>query len=333
MASQLRDAALDVAERLRLPIFPVKPRSKIPLVRDWQRVATADLDTVSAWWGEYPSANIGMPTGKATGRIVIDLDAGGDDSWHELEASYSEAPATVEVITGGGGRHLHFARPTVPRLGNRVGLVPGVDVRCDGGLVVIPTSIHESGRKYVWEVAGHPEEIALAPAPAWLIALLYRRRERDLTYRQEGTIPTGRRNDTLTRLAGGMRRNGMGQAEILAALSVTNETRCQPPLPTAEIEAIARSIGRRDTAPPWALDPVRWAAGDDRLSTHERFVLASLAAQAGHDGRVIGGEWLRERTGLSRNSVSRAVIGLERYGWIKAIRKRRHPSIYWLQDA
>jgi hypothetical protein len=42
-------------------------------------------------------------------------------------------------------------------------------------------------------------------------------------------IIDGERNNTLTSLAGSMRHRGMGEAAILAALRVENETRCQPP--------------------------------------------------------------------------------------------------------
>jgi hypothetical protein len=41
-----------------------------------------------------------------------------------------------------------------------------------------------------------------------------------------------------------MRRRGMGEAEILAALRVTNDERCRPPLPESDLERIAGSVAR-----------------------------------------------------------------------------------------
>jgi len=69
-----------------------------------------------------------------------------------------------------------------------------------------------------------------------------------------GVIPQGERNETLASLAGSMRRRGMSESAILAALKDTNKERCQPPLPDAEVATIARSISRYepedpDTAP------------------------------------------------------------------------------------
>jgi hypothetical protein len=58
------------------------------------------------------------------------------------------------------------------------------------------------------------------------------------------TIPEGQRNNTLTSLAGTMRRRGMGAEEIEAALLVTNNKRCDPPLATDEVKKIASSVCR-----------------------------------------------------------------------------------------
>jgi len=62
----------------------------------------------------------------------------------------------------------------------------------------------------------------------------------------------GRRNASLASLAGGMRRIGMEQDEILAALRQINRSRCRPELEDRELAKIARSISRY----PPASDPV-----------------------------------------------------------------------------
>lgn len=63
-------------------------------------------------------------------------------------------------------------------------------------------------------------------------------------------IPAGQRNATLTSLAGTMRRRGMGESAIVAALRAENATRCQPPLPEAEIRRIAHSVAGYEPAEP-----------------------------------------------------------------------------------
>jgi hypothetical protein len=62
---------------------------------------------------------------------------------------------------------------------------------------------------------------------------------------REGIIPEGQRDDTLTRLAGSMRRWGMPAAAIEAALLETNKSLCRPPLDDGQVRKIAWSIGRK----------------------------------------------------------------------------------------
>ena len=65
-----------------------------------------------------------------------------------------------------------------------------------------------------------------------------------------GDIPDGSRDNTLTSLAGTMRRRGMSEPAILAALRVENEARCRPPLPLADVERIARSVAGYEPGDP-----------------------------------------------------------------------------------
>jgi hypothetical protein len=58
-------------------------------------------------------------------------------------------------------------------------------------------------------------------------------------------IPEGARDNTLTSLAGTMRKRGMGEAAIEAALIAENAEKCSPPLPVAQVKKIARSIAKK----------------------------------------------------------------------------------------
>ena len=60
---------------------------------------------------------------------------------------------TLTCLTGGGGTHYYFTAPAgiaVVEGANKLG--PGVDVKAAGGYVLLPPSIHISGRRYTWEV-------------------------------------------------------------------------------------------------------------------------------------------------------------------------------------
>jgi hypothetical protein len=138
---------------------------KHPRLRGWQRLAATDPTVVGGWWRRWPAANLALVTGRRFD--VLDLD--GDQGVEALRAVLSIAPGEHPgpvARTGGGGWHLLYA-PT--GLGNRVGMLPGVDWRGRGGLIVAPPSRHASGRRYAWV---RPLTATLPTVPAGLRRLL-----------------------------------------------------------------------------------------------------------------------------------------------------------------
>ncbi len=65
----------------------------------------------------------------------------------------------------------------------------------------------------------------------------------------EAVIRQGKRDVTLTSMAGGMRAKGFSESAILSAILVENETRCIPCLSTEQVEKIARSVARYEPDP------------------------------------------------------------------------------------
>ncbi len=211
--------------------------------------ATTDATRLGQWWAKWPDANIGLVTGSISGVVVLDVDPrhGANLTLEDLEAAHQKLPETVESLSGGGGRHLFLQHPGVP-IRNNAGttLGPGLDIRGDGGYVILPPSLHASGRRYEWEVSSHPDDLAVAPMPPWLLARLGAPISPYIG-QPSGTgerIPQGQRNTTLTSLAGAMRRRGMSEAAILAALLEDNRRRCDPPLSPGEVRRIAASVSR-----------------------------------------------------------------------------------------
>jgi hypothetical protein len=138
---------------------------KHPRLRGWTRLAAVDVAVVGEWWRRWPDANLGLATGRRFD--VLDLD--GEHGVKALRAILSIAPAEHPgpvARTGGGGWHLLYAPAG---LGNRVGLLPGMDWRGRGGLVVAPPSQHASGCRYAWV---RPLTATLPAVPAGLRRLL-----------------------------------------------------------------------------------------------------------------------------------------------------------------
>lgn len=186
----LLDHALRYAAR-GWPVFPCHPETKRPLVagevkgEGGVKLATTDAGQVRAWWVvQYPRAMIGLATGQRAGVFVVDVDAGHDKKTGEvfdavdlvaaLERELGERlPQTCQATTPRGGYHLYFALPAGELPGNRAGIVDRVDVRGEGGYVILPPSARADGVPYAWEHA--PDDVAPAEPPAELVDCILRR--------------------------------------------------------------------------------------------------------------------------------------------------------------
>jgi hypothetical protein len=142
--------------------FPVKPNAKTPAVSGWQR-----------WGGSIePGQNYGIKTGPQSGVWVLDLDKrnGGKDGLASLRAYAAERgvelPDTLTVRSPSNGWHVYLAWDDATPIGNRAGVLPGVDVRGAGGYVVGPGSVID-GRAYAVAI-----DAPIAVAPDWLVELV-----------------------------------------------------------------------------------------------------------------------------------------------------------------
>jgi hypothetical protein len=213
--------------------------------------ATTDADVIRGWWDARPGANVAIRTGVENGIVVLDEDhPHGSDSRADLERLHGKLPDTPRVLTGGGGTQYLFAHPGMRVPCSTGKLAVNLDVRGDGGYIVAPRSLHQSGRFYDFEVGASLDDLPLAPMPQWFVELACdsKQQERKEQHTTDGEIPTGQRNAKLTSIAGALRRQGCGFDEILAALKSTNETRCRPPLSDSEVVNIARSVMRYEPA-------------------------------------------------------------------------------------
>ena len=151
------------------PVFPCKI-DKTPLTERGFKDATTDIDQIKSWWIEHPTASIGMPTGPASGVWVMDIDIpDGEQSLADLKKQNGEIPATLVQMTGSGGRQYFFQWPqNGTQIKNSASKISkDIDIRGDGGYVIVPPSGHPSGNRYKW-ISSH----SIAPAPPWLLGLV-----------------------------------------------------------------------------------------------------------------------------------------------------------------
>jgi hypothetical protein len=157
-------AALDYASR-GWQIFPLKPRAKEPATRRGFYDATTNPATLCRWFERYPY-NIGVRTGTISGIFVVDIDGDqGVAGLQHIEAKHGPLPPTLISITGRGNHFWFITVSPIPCSTAKIGA--GIDVKADGGYVVLPPSIHPTGKAYQWVDPSIPP----ARAPEWLLHL------------------------------------------------------------------------------------------------------------------------------------------------------------------
>lgn len=220
-------------------VLPLAPNKKTPLTAHGLKDASNDPKVVDGWWKENPRANIGICTGAASGFVVIDVDvkngAPGLASLEALEEQFGSS-STVQAGTPSGGLHIFFKAPDQP-VRNRVNFRQGIDIRGDGGYIVVhPSKI--GGKKYEW--VGDIDE--LSDLPKDLAVELTRSSKKGTSTRQTAAVTCasalsgtneGNRNDLIFRLACKLRQEGLtyGDAAVLVMQAAGN---CTPPLPEEE---------------------------------------------------------------------------------------------------
>jgi Bifunctional DNA primase/polymerase, N-terminal/Primase C terminal 1 (PriCT-1) len=220
---------------------------KHPRTRHGVMDATTNEDQIREWWAAWPNANIGVACGAASGLLVVDIDDGSDGagslSLFELEKLNGALPSTLMSLTG-TGRHIYFRYPgrAITNSVSKIGI--GMDVRCDGGYVVAPPSLHATGAMYRWANQGTD----VVDPPGWLVGLVCEDKPGQAQERTVQTsdtaIPIGSRNDALATLAGRLRAQGMDQQNIEIELLEANATKLAAPLPAQEVCSIGASISR-----------------------------------------------------------------------------------------
>jgi hypothetical protein len=135
----------------RWAIFPCR-RNKTPWTKRGFQDATKNQDRIREWWKQWPDASIGVPTGELNGIWALDIDLPhGPESLARLEAEHGPLPETLVQRTGGGGQQYIFRWDDRHPIRNSAGLIgPGIDVRGEGGYIILPPSLHPSGRRYAW---------------------------------------------------------------------------------------------------------------------------------------------------------------------------------------
>lgn len=225
-------------------VIPLRPNSKVPAVQ-WAayQIQRATPDEVRQWWTQWPDANIGLITGAISGVIAVDVDPrhGGN-----AEPIHHANNTGLIQRTAGGGTHLIYSYPGgVDWIPCRTSVEPGIDIRADGGYIVVaPSEI--DGRPYTW--LGKVTDIGRNP-PRWAVARDPEARgeivDKWLSIALQG-VQEGERNDTMARIVGYMAAKEIPKDVSLEFIRLWNGKNANPhTLTQTEIEATINSVYRR----------------------------------------------------------------------------------------
>lgn len=227
-------------------VFPCQIDSKAP--RPGSRGlldAKTDEQAIRAFWTRVPEANLAVRTGAESGIVVLDVDGNeGYASLRELQRKYDDLPTTLSVVTPRGGNHFYFQHPG-PAVKNTVGVPgPGLDIRGDGGYVLVPPSKVE-GRHYEVDESTWP-----APMPSWLTRLLVTYHERMAKHIEHGEwsklmaecASEGQRNDTLTKIIGHLLGPLHMPSDEALVLAMKINGYYKPPLEAKVVQAMVVSL-------------------------------------------------------------------------------------------
>lgn len=199
-----------------LEVFPLKKGGKNPgtdfgikWLQDWIKVGRRTYPDLA---NTYESGTYGLwlATGQVSKRVVLDLDRPEAETYWRKQLGEVVFNRALKVTTG-RGTHLHFRIPPEddrPWESHSEEENIGYDFRADGTGVVMPPSVHASGRVYEWaggELTDAPESLRKEKQPKAVQAKAAGRANGGSTFADllglEPDSP-GRGNNWLARVAG-----------------------------------------------------------------------------------------------------------------------------------
>jgi hypothetical protein len=246
-------AAIEYARR-GWRVLPVGagPDRKLPCIKNWTQAASSDELQIAKWWQQFPDANIGIATGPRSGFWVVDVDIkNGVDGLKSLRDRFGdrfEFDLDRHIVgkTATGGIHFLFQWDPEQPVRNAQAVLPGVDIRGDGGQIVVAPSVRRIGSEWVayrWNAT----ERTVSPITPWARELITAsdsgcNRPVDLVAVMTG-LTEGARDNELWRYACHLARRGVPMP--LAASFITEAAaRCRPPFdPEVALGKVIRAYG------------------------------------------------------------------------------------------
>lgn len=247
---ELLDHALMYAER-GWKVFPCVHHGKnikAPATLNGFHDATDDVDQIKKWWSDNPKSYIGIRTGPESGIWVVDIDIKNDkNGMDELVNHFGEVfdidlKDNLIQKTISGGFHFVFQWCEGDSVKNKANVIPGIDIRGDGGYIIGSPSgsmVDNHWVRYEWR----DSDVTPMKAPDWAYQLTDMKTTNDTVKDQldieqcfEG-ISEGQRDNDIYNLARLLRWQGVSE-QTANVIVCTVAERCLPLFP--EMDALAK---------------------------------------------------------------------------------------------
>lgn len=179
-----------------ITVIPQRPGTKQPCVQ-WKAFQERQPSgtEVAEWDRRYPDAGLAAVLGPMSNLFVIDVD--GEDAHRVLLERLGSEPNTPKVYSGSGDPfryHLFFRHPPIPTKGSITPWHPKLELRGTNVLVVLPPSIHKSGKPYVWAPDRSLDDVPLMELPPAVLEALKEHNQRVAEAKQQA-VPELRAED------------------------------------------------------------------------------------------------------------------------------------------
>ena len=239
LAQPFGDHALALRKRGLFVVPCVDDDGKAPKFEGWERKKLSP-ETVAKLACRYPNGNIGLVCG-LSGIVAVDID---EPSLFDLMREwFGDTPLITH--TPSGGFHFLYRKVGAVKSGTlRPSLA--VDIKADGGLVVVPPSFNRaSGVAYRFERGSWDDLKNLPPFRKDALAkLLHHKEPRSSPARRVSgnSVSEGERNSNLFYYLMATAPRIDGYDALLAEGRRFNGRMLQPPLSNAEVEKTARKV-------------------------------------------------------------------------------------------
>jgi len=242
---------------LKLGLSVIPTHGKKPLVA-WQKYSQEKppIEEIEAWWTQSPNADIACPTGSVSNLVVVDIDGG----------EVPSLPATVTSETSPGHFQYFFKHPGFSVQNSAKIIAPNIDIRGDGGFVVLPPSRHfnkQTGEQdFTYRWVNSLETTELAELPSWVLEKMKEKKNVELLV--QGSAQGSRNNDAASLIGSLLVRYPQSDWESVCwPLVEAWNGKNNPPLSYGELRGVFDSIKSRQVGKNPRQDTPAYTVGTD----------------------------------------------------------------------